>query len=233
VSSRPLQKWAAGVERDVRALERHNKPPGGAAYVGTDLEYINASTPDLRRLARELDRELPDDWRRCCEALWERPIFEVRVLAILLAVRHRRAFVKGDWAFFKVWLDTAQGWAMVDALTTDLFAAVLKLYPELAMRARAWSKSRNLWLRRASLAVFCRPARDGEFADIAFENLTRLASEKDPMIYKAVSWLLRNYAATHKRRVESFLKEYEDTLHSSVLREVRTKIKTGKKNPNR
>ena len=70
-------------------------------------------------------------------------------------------------------------------------------------------------------------------SDIAFEHLERLASEKEPMIYKAVSWLLRSYASTEKKRVQEFLREHEPELHSSVLREVRTKLQTGKKNPNR
>jgi 3-methyladenine DNA glycosylase AlkD len=228
-----LNLWTREVEKRVRRLGRAEKPPGGAAYVGTNLEFLNARMPDLRRLARELDHNLPDDWRLCAHVLWDFEIFEMRNLAIELAVCRRKSFIKSDWRLFKLWLDDSVGWAMIDHLTCDPFADLLELYPNLADKTRAWSKSRSVWLRRASLAAFCRPALKGKFIEISFVNLTRLAADHDPMVFKAVSWLLRNFIKTNRCQVESFLHDHEAVLAKQVLREVRTKLLTGKKNPKR
>lgn len=233
MSTSSLHKWTASVERQLRALSNSNLPPGGAAYLGTDQEFLNVRAPDLRKLARELCDDLPADWRTCALALWERHIFDVRNLAVEIAVRHRKDFQKSDWNRFKPWLDESVGWAMIDRLTTDLYADLLDCFPDYADKCLVWAKSGNLWLRRASLAVFCRPARKGQFVEHAFVNLERLAADSDPMIYKAVSWLLRNLTKTHRSLVEAFLRDHESVLAKLVLREVRTKLETGKKNPKR
>jgi 3-methyladenine DNA glycosylase AlkD len=233
MTSASLNSWTCEVEKCVRRLGRAKKPPGGAAYVGTNLEFLNARMPDLRRLARDLHQNLPEDWRLCAQALWDTKIFELRNLAIELAVCRKKSFIKSDWRFFRRWLDDSVGWAMIDHLTCDPFADLLDIYPSLSAKTRVWSKSRNVWLRRASLAVFCRPALKGHFVDISFENLTRLAADHDPMVLKAVSWLLRNFIKTNRCQVGSFLHDHEAVLAKQVLREVRTKLLTGKKNPKR
>ncbi|MBU0691347.1 DNA alkylation repair protein [bacterium] len=233
MSASSLTRWAASVEQRLRKLSSSNMPPGGAAYLGTDIEFLNVRAPDMRKLARELCEDLPAEWRNCAQALWEIKIFDVRNLAVELAVRHKKDFQKSDWNRFKPWLDESVGWAMIDRLTTDLYADLLDCFPDYAGKCLTWSKSKNLWLRRASLAVFCRPARKGQFIEQSFANLKRLASDPDPMVYKAVSWLLRNLTKTNRRQVEAFLKDHESVLAKLVLREVRTKLETGKKNPKR
>jgi 3-methyladenine DNA glycosylase AlkD len=233
MTSVSLTSWTNEVEKRVRRLGRVEKPPGGAAYVGTDLEFLNARTPDIRRLARELSRELPSDWRECAQALWAFRNFDLRSLAIEIAVCNNKSFVKNDWRFFRSWLNDSVGWAMIDHLTCDPFADLLDIYPSLSEKTRVWSRSRNVWLRRASLAVFCRPALKGHFVEISFDNLTRLAADPDPMVYKAVSWLLRNHIKHSRSQVEAFLKKNEEILAKLVLREVRIKLITGKKNPKR
>jgi 3-methyladenine DNA glycosylase AlkD len=231
--STSLKKWVTSVEQELRNLSSSSMPPGGAAYLGTDLEFLNVRAPDMRKLARELCDDLPDEWRVCSQALWDKKIFDMQNLAVEIAVRHKKEFQRSDWNRFKPWLDVSVGWAMIDRLTTDLFADLLDCFPDYADKCLTWSKSKNLWLRRASLAVFCRPARKGLFIEQSFENLERLAADPDPMVYKAVSWLLRNLIKTNRGQVEIFLRTHETVLAKQVLREVRTKLETGKKNPNR
>jgi len=233
MSPQSLKQWVVLIVKQLRTLSSSSMPPGGAAYLGTDLEFLNVSTPDLRKLARELSTDLPDEWRISSQALWDTRIHDARNLAVEIAVRHKKDFIKGDWKQFKKWLDDSVGWAMIDHLTTDLFADMLDHFPDYADKCLLWSKSRNLWLRRASLAVFCRPARKGQFVEHSFENLGRLAADPNPMVYKAVSWLLRSLINTNRKQVEVFLRSNESVLAKQAFREVRTKLETGKKNPKR
>ncbi len=56
-----------------------------------------------------------------------------------------------------------------------------------------------------------------------------LADDHDPMIYKAVSWGLRSAISTNRKDVEKFLHDYSQVLKPAVIREVRTKLDTGRK----
>jgi len=58
-----------------------------------------------------------------------------------------------------------------------------------------------------------------------------LATDRDDMVVKALSWGLRELAKRDPESVRRFLAEREDVLAPRVLREVRNKLTTGLKNP--
>jgi len=76
-----------------------------------------------------------------------------------------------------------------------------------------------------------RTSSDGRFADVAFANLDRLKGEKDILISKAVSWLLRDLIKHHRTRVSDFLSINCDILPKFVVREVQNKLIFGRKSP--
>jgi hypothetical protein len=49
------------------------------------------------------------------------------------------------------------------------------------------------------------------------------------MVIKALSWALRSLIQWDRKAVSRFLKEYDDAVASRVKREVRTKLRTGRK----
>ena len=59
-----------------------------------------------------------------------------------------------------------------------------------------------------------------------------LADDGDDMVVKALSWALRVALAHDRAALGDFMAEYDHCLAGRVKREVRTKLKTGrKKNP--
>lgn len=228
-ADRDLSAWTRKVEADLHALASHSQSQHGAAYAGTDLELLGVRTTDWRSLVRKLDGELPAAWDECVRALWNSSVFEVRATAMGLASRHEREFVKSHWTLFTSWLKDAVGWAMVDGLCDSVLAPMLIRYPELVERTHAWVRSRNVWQRRASLVVFCTTVRKKLFAEEAFEHTAALLPDRDPMVSKAVSWILRALSKYYSKQVHSFLREHEDEIAPAALREVRTKLTTGTK----
>jgi len=53
------------------------------------------------------------------------------------------------------------------------------------------------------------------------------------MVVKALSWALRELAKRDPQAVSAFLTEHEAALAARVVREVRNKLTTGRKNPRR
>ena len=132
------------------------------------------------------------------------------------------------------WLDFVEGWAEVDSLCQSNFTAeeILERWKEWQNLIINLSKDSNVHKRRASLVLLTKSVRDStdsKLADLAFTVTDRLKSEKDILITKAISWLLRDLIKNNRRLVKSYLEENLDTLPKIAIRETRNKLLTGRK----
>jgi 3-methyladenine DNA glycosylase AlkD len=94
----------------------------------------------------------------------------------------------------------------------------------------------NTHKRRASLVLLTKPVRDSgdaRLADLAFATIDKLKQNREILVTKAISWLLRDLIKNHRQRVEKYLEENEDTLPRIAVRETRIKLLTGRKAPTR
>lgn len=138
------------------------------------------------------------------------------------------------------WLDHLTGWAQIDSLCQSKFSAaeLLSNWPRWKIILKKLNRSKNISKRRASLVLLTRPVRESaekKLAELAFLNISQLKSEKDILITKAVSWLLREMIKNHRASVISYLEQNELSLPKIALRETRRKLATGRKsgkNPN-
>jgi 3-methyladenine DNA glycosylase AlkD len=100
-----------------------------------------------------------------------------------------------------------------------------------------WSKSEDRWLRRSALVatVGLNARASGGKGDAArtFAICRRLASDRDDMVEKAMSWALRFLSQRDRPSVEGFMAEMDGKLAARAVREVRNKLTTGLKNPRR
>lgn len=97
-----------------------------------------------------------------------------------------------------------------------------------------WASHTDRWIRRAAL-VSTVPlnlrARGGK-GDVprTLRICSLLVSDREEMVVKAMSWVLRELSKSDKQAVEQFMEQNKDKIHSRVKREVGTKLLTGKKN---
>ena len=132
------------------------------------------------------------------------------------------------------WLARAEGWVEVDCICQSNFTAdeLLANWGEWERWLIAWSRSANVYKRRASLVLLTKPVRDSadaRLARLAFANIGRLKRDKHILITKALSWLLRDLVKQHRAEVEAYLDAHADTLPKVAVRETRVKLETGKK----
>lgn len=137
-------------------------------------------------------------------------------------------------ALYLKWLNHVEGWVEVDTLCTNKFTSISissqldKWEPVI----RKFARSKSIEKRRASLVLLCAAVRqdsNAKMVTLAFENILLLSGEKDILITKAISWLLRNLIKHHKLAVEEFLDENRDQLPAIAVRETVQKLKTGRK----
>lgn len=135
---------------------------------------------------------------------------------------------------FDKWLDHLIGWVEVDTLCTGKYSATeipgqWKVWRPLLI---AFSKSKNIQKRRASIVLLCSPLRKSEdpaLTELALENCNRLKGEKEVLITKAISWVLRSAADRHPGLIRKYVSSNMESLPKIAIRETLTKLKTGKK----
>lgn len=218
-------------------------PPSGNDSYGSSgrISYLT-SVPARRAIAKAWGRSHresePAEALAVVESLLGGDSFDERTLATLLLGYHvsARRDVRPDQA--ARWLDQLNGWAEVDGLCQSLFPAeqLLADWPAWRAMLTALADDPNRNRRRAALVLLTGPVKasaDERLKAAAFANIERLGGERDPLIAKAVSWLLRALCTHHRDAVADLLERRSAALPAIAVRETRAKLATGVKTPRR
>lgn len=189
------------------------------------VRFHGINAPRLREIERELFSRVKGAWgihdsiafARLCVA---NPFNESKTVGILLLSRYHREFERGLLSEVEGWLARNQcdNWSVVDALAPWVITPLLRRHPSLVARVRRWNRSRNLWLRRASVVCFVSMARHGEHLETAYDTAVVLRNDGEDLMHKAVGWLLREAGRTDASRLESFLLLHGPTLPRTTVR---------------
>jgi 3-methyladenine DNA glycosylase AlkD len=208
------------------------------SYILSGHLYYDVSVPVRRQIAKswlKKNKHISDkDFIAVLDSLYQGKSHEEKTIAsILLGYHHpHRKVIKSE--HLDHWLDHLVGWAEVDSLCQNVFTAneLLADWKTWKSFIRKLSKDKNVNKRRASLVLLTGPtyrSNDKRLQDLAFETIDALKHEQPIIITKAISWLLRDMSAQHKKAVSEYLKNNKDTLPKVAVRETQRKLKTGRK----
>lgn len=207
----------ATARRVTTALRRMRRPVGAfdaALYFRGEhgLRFYNVGTDRMRALARDTYAAGGNRWTvegamRLADILMRDPYLETKSVGIEVVARFRKSFTPLLLPRWKRWLATnlSANWATTDAMCGLLIGPLLVDRPALALRMRAWSRDRNMWVRRASAVGLIPSVRRGTALDLAYEIAARLHADREDLIQKAVGWMLREAGKTDMPRLERYL----------------------------
>jgi 3-methyladenine DNA glycosylase AlkD len=198
---------AAALLAELEALGSPERVAGMARYGIRSTAALGVPGPVLRAIAKRIGRD-----HDLALALWETGVLEARALGCLVddpAQVSRRQMQR--------WAGQFDSWAICDCACGTLFDRT----PFAVEKARAWSRARGEYVKRAgfvlmaALAVHDRRAPDElflEFLSIVEEQ----AADRRNMVKKGVNWALRQIgkrnAALHPAALQSCrrLRETDD-----------------------
>ena len=207
-------------------------------YVGTDKICYSVRTTDKEKIAKNFLKTHKGlsmrEFVLLLNSLYTGKSYEEVAVAGKLLEFSPDFKKQIDLQLLDKWLNNTKGWAEVDSLCQANFKAelILSRWPEWKALLEKFSQAKNIHKRRASLVLLTKSVResaDSRLAKIAFANIEKLKSEKEVLITKAVSWLLRSLIKHHKKEVAAYLKKNQTSLPKIALRETLNKLKTGKK----
>ena len=214
------------------------EPEGLKAYLGTSKCLHGIGAPVARQnirgwIERHRDLALPE-YLDLLDSLYQGPSHNEIALAGMLLALLPRLRRQVEPRLLDRWLGAVEGWAETDSICQSIFTAqeMLARWDDWRALLTQLSRDANVHKRRASLVLLTRPvreSRDERLADLALAHIERLKGERDILISKALSWLLRDLIKNHRQRVEAYLEANEATLPRVAVRETRRKLLTGRK----
>jgi 3-methyladenine DNA glycosylase AlkD len=201
-------------------------------YLKSTLQHLGVPVPAVRRLVRGMVQRNPvltsDDVFDLADALWQRPVHEMRLATVELLVAAPGAVDATRLPWLEQHLRECRTWALLDTLAGTVVA-------ELAARDRRgtlpvldrWVLDPDMWLRRASVLGLRSLLRRDRELERFFHYAELLLPEHEFYIRKVVGWVLREVAQRHPREVSAWLREHMDRMNLVTLREPLRKLPDG------
>jgi 3-methyladenine DNA glycosylase AlkD len=216
------------VVESVRAeLETQATPERAAGekrYLKSDLEFIGATVPMIRRAATKVHRAHPDadhhDLISLVEGLWETDVFELRMAAVELLALYRGMLRGKDVEVIERLLRESKTWALVDNLSAVVVGDLVERFPALEATLDRWAGDDDFWMRRAALLAHLIPLRDGRGDFARFSRYADgMLEEKEFFIRKAIGWVLRDTSRRRPDLVAEWVAPRTNRMSGVTIRE--------------
>ncbi|MBI3485506.1 DNA alkylation repair protein [Candidatus Daviesbacteria bacterium] len=234
-----LNKFHQEISDQIKSNSRPSKNLyQGDSYVSSGHEYYYVSVPKFREIAKNWAVQNKDisisALLEVLDSIIKGKSYEEKIMAGIILDYLPKQRSQLDPQFYNKWLDYLVGWAEIDSLCQSAFSSkeILSKWNQWEKLIIDFSQDQNISKRRASLVLLTSPVGQSDnqrLADLSFQIIDKLKSEKDILITKAISWLLRSLIKNHKNRLQEYLKQNMNSLPKIAIRETKNKLLKGKK----
>lgn len=235
MTANQVQEWHAELLSAIESLADPAYREGSLMVAPTAQRVHGIRTPDNRRLARE--------WRRAhrdvdpavvlslVEVLWNAESRDERALGLEILNLHPDIVRDLESARFDRWRLDIDNWGVCDFLGTRILGPWVEAEPEDRLKyLEHLVGDPHLYSRRLGLVASVYLNTGGtEYGEWTLSQVDRLIDERDPMITKAISWSLRQMTRHQASIVEAYVDSRADRMAALPRREVRNKLRTGRK----
>jgi 3-methyladenine DNA glycosylase AlkD len=219
-----VERFAERLTTELRAAATPERATKERAYLKSDLAFLGASVPVIRKATGTTLRTQPvtrhEELIELVNELWGARIHELRMAAVEILELRQDLLVPQDRPLLERLLREARTWALVDGLAVSVIGALLDRHPEVGDWLAVWSTDEDMWVRRASLLAYLPGLRRGEGDFEAFAaTADRLLDEREFFIRKAIGWVLRESGKRHPGPVIAWLEPRARRASGVTLRE--------------
>lgn len=204
----------------------------------TSQRVIGVTNPDMKEVIKAVRTRYQvwggEEWISLCKVLVEQAVFECQILAFELLGRDKQLLNTLSYEDLTKLGQNLDNWASVDHYTVGIFGVLWGNGVVKDHHIESLLVSDHIWDRRVAVVstVALNLKSRGGKGDTprTLSVCARVVDERHPMIWKALSWALRELSKRDPGAVWSFLQKHEPRLSRQVLREVTHKLEFGTKN---
>lgn len=211
--------WYQGMFEQIEKIEDSGQGEKMSAYMQHRFPFLGLPKPILKQHIKpylQKSRKLEFDWE-FVNLCWEKPYREAQYIAVEYILLHQKQLLDTDIDRIQELITKKSWWETVDSLDSVAGSIVLK-YPYLKEKMLQWSKSENIWLRRASID-FQQKFKEKTDTALLEEIICNNLGTDEFFINKAIGWSLRDYSKVNPDWVSSFLTKYKDALSALSVKE--------------
>ncbi len=177
------------VMQKLKSLSSPKNVEGMARFGINSESALGVSTPDLRKLAKEIGRN-----HKMAQKLWSSGIHEARILASMVDEPEKTTEKQMD-----KWIKDFDSWDVCDQCCMNLFWQVPFIYK----KAKEWCSRKEEFERRAGFAMIAvlamkdKKAEDKKFEQF-FHLIKKYSTDERNFVKKAVNWALRQIGKRNK-----------------------------------
>jgi len=158
----PENSNALYLESFLRRLGSPKRAADEKRYLKSDMEFAGVAVPVMRSTVAAWTRERGgldhDELTATARALWDRPLFECRAVAVILLERNTRLLSPADTGLIEYLLRHSGTWALVDGLAANVAGVLAERY-DLTSTLDRWAADPDFWIRRSAMLALLRPLR--------------------------------------------------------------------------
>ncbi|MGA3048655.1 MAG: DNA alkylation repair protein [Terracidiphilus sp.] len=212
-----------------KALKQAGDParaPAMQAYMKSTMPYHGVSTPLFRRVCKaafaDVEFATATEWQTQVLEIWRGAHFREERYAALYLAGDKRTLAFQTPAAMKMYEElivTGAWWDYVDDIASHRVGPILRDFPApMGRKMLAWSKSTNLWKRRAS--IICQLGFKGKTdLDLLYACIEPSLDSREFFLRKAIGWALRQYAWTDAAEIHRYVRLNRGRLSALSCRE--------------
>ena len=214
---------ASAIEADLAALGTPERARQEKRYLKSKLRFHGTTVPQIERVVRAFTVEQPigdhDQLVALVTALWDEPVHDRRMAAVMLMERHRQLLGVADLELLERLIRESKTWAYVDGLATNVVGAICAGSPAAGKVLDRWAGDEDFWVRRAALLSQLRPVSSGAPLDRFARYADTMLDEREFFIRKAIGWVLREAGKRRPAEVATWLAPRTDRVSGVTIRE--------------
>src|SRR3989344_1569965 len=185
--------------------------------------HIGITTPLVRKVSFKNFKEVKNLEKKqifsICEQLLKIKGSGYQDIAFDWAFRLRKIYQKEDFKIFESWLKKyVNTWGSCDDLCTHAFGEFVYQFSEFLPQTKQWTKSKNKWLRRASVVILIYPLRKGKYLKEAFRVAKILLKDNEDLVQKGYGWMLKEASNLYQKEVFDFVIKNKKLMNRTALR---------------
>lgn len=215
-------RTARAIEAELKEAGTTDRAAAEKRYLKSDLAFLGSTLGDMRRVAKAtaMKQELShDDLVALVLELWRRPVFERRMVAVILLELRAPELSAKDLPLIETLIRESKTWALVDGLAGDVVSKIA-LRHRIKQKLDTWARDDDFWIRRSSLLAELRPLKNGAPFQPFAARADAMLDETEFFIRKAIGWVLREMSKKRPQDVYEWIAPRTHRASGVTMREV-------------
>lgn len=187
------------------------------------IKLYGVKTPVVRQISKELFKLTQSATKteifELCEILLQSGFIEESFIACHWSYAIHTDFKPEDFQLFERWVNEyINNWATCDTFCNHTLGAFIEMYPEYINQLKAFTKSDNRWVRRASAVTLIIPAKKGKFIKEILAIADILLFDQEDMVQKGYGWMLKVASEANQHDIFEYVMKNKAVMPRTALR---------------